>query len=1245
MEQFAYALRKLRQEAGGPTYREMARIAHYSVTVLSQAASGTQLPSLAVTLAYVRACKGDAAQWERQWKEAHEAVAAAERGGARSSSPYRGLARFEPDDHDVFFGRDRLVAKAEQLVGQRRFAAILGPSGSGKSSLLRAGLIPVLRDKHRSLSAIRLLTPGEHPLRAHAKALRPAEGDADTVIVIDQFEEVFTLCHDAAERAQFIDHLLGSCDPRSRIRVVVAVRADFYGRCAEHRGLAEALSDSSLLVGPMTSAELREAIVKPAQSAGLIVERALTARLLSEIKDEPGGLPLLSHVLRETWSHRRGRALTLEAYEAAGGLHGAIAQTAETVYHQFTATQGPLAQLLLLRLITPGEGVPDTRRPVARAELDLAADTGDIDQVLNKLARARLITLDNGMVDLAHEALITGWPRLHRWIEEDRERLRRHRRLTASARNWQEQQRDKGALLRGTQLTQAADTFCADGRQNALTRLERDFIEASAAARARRTRIRRIRVGSLSLLVVLALVAGALAWQQKQSREQERLRSVARRLAEVAGSLRDSDPKTAQRLSVASYRMADIPESRSAVVEAAVQREQDVFHEPDADPVARGFLSGDGRTWVSVGQERVRRWDVRTHRQLGRPLELEVRPARVADKVDRRPPALITDDAQALALGTNDGMQIWNLASGRRTGDLLPVSLSTYGSGRFSPSGRHLAVVSTSPRRVFRLWDLERGQVSIEHRSKAEDEDASGPFAPVAISPDDRWMALCNDGRSVKLWDIAERRKAEPRRPLKASGRWCDGLEFSADSRVVALMTSTGIRAWDRSSGEEEWTIRHPGLQEMTVTDDGRFLAATDEDELLVWRTSHPKSPVLRYAMREDTPARRLRWDPDGRTLRFLWGTSAVRSFDVRDLVDAAWQDRPLHAALFSPDGGTLATVHRDAGRDTVELGSVGRGRATAAFTGLRSADPQARSGAPSWGPTVSISQLMAFSPDSAFFSYAAARKNDSYGPAFTWWDTRHRRQRGSMMTKPVPASRTPDVSAIAVGPQAETLFVSRLNGQRIEAWDLRRRRLARTMPGRLSVAVADEGDMALRPDGRVLVTTHDQLFNTRTGAVTHRGLGQHPATAVAFSPRGRYLAAADTSNAVTLWDGHARRRLGVLTSALPLRDSVYTEALAFSPDERLLATADTTGAVQVWDLTSRKPLGPRMRTPGIKVRALSFSPDNSTLRVSSAHVRLHAYTIAPKKAAAEVCRRIGGSMSRRDWATHIPDVAYRKIC
>lgn len=237
------------------------------------------------------ACGGDRAQWEARWKQAVDEAAALsledEEKGAEP--PYRGLARFEPSDSGRFFGRDKLTADLLDLMGKRRFAAVFGASGSGKSSLLRAGLIPALQHRQQSAlrpAAIRILTPGQHPVRSHAHVVDTPPGTenarADVLVIVDQFEEVFTLCHDPAERAHFLDLLLTARQPASHLRILIAVRADFYGRCAEHPGLTDALRDGNLLVGPMRRAELREAIVKPATAVGLTVERALTSVDASE---------------------------------------------------------------------------------------------------------------------------------------------------------------------------------------------------------------------------------------------------------------------------------------------------------------------------------------------------------------------------------------------------------------------------------------------------------------------------------------------------------------------------------------------------------------------------------------------------------------------------------------------------------------------------------------------------------------------------------------------------------------------------------------------------------------------------------------------------------------------------------------------------------------------------------------------------------------------------------------------------
>ncbi|MEU0195647.1 helix-turn-helix domain-containing protein [Streptomyces afghaniensis] len=453
IQRLAHDLRVLREKAGKPPYREIAKRAGYSITAVSQAAAGERLPSLAVVRAYAEALDGDPDEWERRWREADAEVRAP---APDERPPYRGLARFEPDDSDLFFGREALVTDLRELVREHRFAAVFGASGSGKSSLLRAGLIPRLRQAAGAErpAVIRVLTPGERPARTHEQALVARDGDAETWVIVDQFEEVFTLCHDREERDRFLGLLLAAQRPESRLRVVVAVRGDFYGHCADHRELAETVSRANLLVGPLGRDEVREVITGPAASAGLNVERALIARIIDEVVDQPGALPMLSHALLETWRRRRGRMLTLAAYEETGGVRGAIAATAEEVYGGLSAEQGRVARRILLRLIAPGDGTADTRRPASRAELGSGAR-----DVLERLVVARLVTLDGDTVELAHEALITGWPRLAGWIEEGRDRLRAQRRLGEAARGWEELERDPGSLYRGTRLARAEELF------------------------------------------------------------------------------------------------------------------------------------------------------------------------------------------------------------------------------------------------------------------------------------------------------------------------------------------------------------------------------------------------------------------------------------------------------------------------------------------------------------------------------------------------------------------------------------------------------------------------------------------------------------------------------------------------------------------------------------------------------------------------------------------------------------------
>ncbi|WP_143467183.1 helix-turn-helix domain-containing protein, partial [Lentzea kentuckyensis] len=402
---FAADLRKLRDKAGKPSYRTLASRAHYSAATLSDAAGGRKLPSLAVTLAYVKACDGDEQEWEQRWR----AIAAPPE--PTGEAPYVGLQAFQQEDAARFFGREKLTAKLVELTSARPFVGVFGASGSGKSSLLRAGLLPHLE---RAL----IFTPGVQPLDECAVRIAQVTGDSavvlsseltdpaalgliarqhDLVLVIDQFEEIFTLCG-PAQRDWFVQALV------SAPHVVIGVRADFYGHIGRHPELVEALEGAQLLVGPMTTDELRRAIVEPALHVGAAVETALVTRLVADVAGQAAVLPLVQHVLAETWHRRRGMTLTLVGYEEAGGVEHAIARTAEAVYSQLTEEQRQTARRIFLRLIALGEGTEDTKRRATRADLDA--------EVLEHLANARLVTLTEHHAELTHEALIRSWPRL-----------------------------------------------------------------------------------------------------------------------------------------------------------------------------------------------------------------------------------------------------------------------------------------------------------------------------------------------------------------------------------------------------------------------------------------------------------------------------------------------------------------------------------------------------------------------------------------------------------------------------------------------------------------------------------------------------------------------------------------------------------------------------------------------------------------------------------------------------------------
>ncbi|MFD3498737.1 hypothetical protein [Streptomyces sp. NPDC058678] len=1220
VQRLAHELRELRRTAGSPSYRTMAETAGFSATTLTQAAAGERLPSLAVVLGYARACGADPGEWEPRWKEARTEAEGATRDEDEGETPppYRGLARFEQDDHALFFGRDRMIEDLNRLVCDHRFAVLFGASGSGKSSLLRAGLIPRLRQEIAAQdrpAVLRVLTPGPRPATTYGHLLAPAREEPESWVVVDQFEEVFTLCRDRAERARFIDLLLSSRGPDSRLRVLVAVRADFYARCSEHGGLAEALRGAGLLLGPMTADELRAAVVKPAQAVGHLVERELTARIVEDVLDEPGGLPMLSHALLETWRRRKGRMLTLAAYKAVGGVSGAIAASAEEVYGELSPARADAARRLLLRMVEPGQGTPDTRRPLLRTELEEWADP-DVPDVVERLARARLLTTDEEGVHLAHEALITCWPRLHGWVEQERGRLRHHRALTEAARSWLEHDRDQGALYRGTRLARAEELF-ADG--GLLTVSERAFLTAALDARdaerraaARSTRRARMLVSALSGVLAVALAAALVAWQTQRDNDQRRTDAAARRIADVADALRTTDPRTAMLLGVAAWRVAPLSETRRALLGSLAQPERDTFTDPTPGSIPNRFVLDSGRTLLSIEGSTWRTWNMATHTLTGS--------GRLPDgNVQSASPG-----ARVLAVSMEgDGVRLWNTAAGA----WLPgAPLPPYSTVRFT--GHTYLEGGPDDDRV-RLHSLTDGKVLYETRAPS--------LETVAPSADGRLVAVCPSGGSPQVRDLADRRTLH--------GAWektdglCDDyssmLFFGSGTRLAALSDS-GVRVWDTASGAGIADIADPGVSYAAFGKDDGFLATADATEIRVWRLTSPSAPVFRHALNNQYLYDGLAWDPARPVLRYLAG-GTVHSVDVTQAVTPAWRARPVNDVRFSPNGSRMVTAQRDGTRYRFQLYDTRTGRV------LRTLPPTpVPVSSDTTFPVVPSDTvpLMTFAPDGRTLAYGvSAPGSDAARQHFTLWDlTRDRARTTLNLTGSA-------VVSVALGPGGRTLYAARTpdtGDLTDEVWDTGTHRRTGVLKGMAGM------HLAVHPDGRLLVGDNSTAALPSGKVAAHDLVQAEQTTAVAFSGDGALLVAGDQAGRVALWDGRLKNRAGLLRNVFPapLRDTPEAVSeLAVSSDGRTLAVGGDAGSVQLWDVRTQQPLGGPLTTPGEAVDSLAFSPDGTTLYVGSAHVPLQRYVVDPERAVREVCAREGAELTRAQWRTYVPEEPYRRIC
>lgn len=472
--------------------------------------------------------------------------------GADVPAPYLGLPAFEERDASRFFGRERDVASLLARLGRgERLLTLVGGSGAGKSSLLRAGLIPAIRTGQldgRYDWQVLILRPGPRPVHELAVQLTKVEGGDTTtlddlkdllrrkastlsdrvdlwlastpsrlLLAVDQFEEVFTQSQDADERRAFIDNVLhAAAVAGGRTTVVITLRADFMGRVLdESRALAAALKTSQDVVLPMGPEQLRAAIERPALQARLRFDDGLVDTLVEGVKDQPGDLPLLQFTLLELWRRCEGTRLTWTAYNAIGGVRGAIARRAETFLTGLDDAKRSEVRRVLGRLVQIGEGTADTRRRAPRAELERFGSTS-IGLLLNRLIDERLLTAGEEGIEVAHEALIREWKTLREWIDADRQVLRIHQELSRDARRWVEGGKSEEDLWRGTRLARAVELL--DAGRLMLSVEERDFMVGSRAVEARERRRRRAGLVARRLAQVVALaVVGLLAANEGRS--------------------------------------------------------------------------------------------------------------------------------------------------------------------------------------------------------------------------------------------------------------------------------------------------------------------------------------------------------------------------------------------------------------------------------------------------------------------------------------------------------------------------------------------------------------------------------------------------------------------------------------------------------------------------------------------------------------------------------------------------------